>query len=1287
MSRLVMVLAGITLAGSAGVLFLGFDPFGQGDIRSIETVPVVLGMGVLGGVLIAIARGYRKAAWLALGPALLGVASLCENEFNLASGLEAWITSALIGENVRAVGHMPMIAAVTLILIGVLLPWLIGQYNENKRLLGLAIGGSLLGAIGITTLIGYSLNLLMGHRWGSSTTLPPVVAILMLSNGCASLMLAWSEHRQRKMTPPVWLPVPVIITCGMFTVVLWAGLREREAAYLGANAQFSINTLAGAINAEFDRQSANLERMARRWTVENTSAIWESDSVTWLSDAPGAHVLARVAPQGATEWYYPQVGNEHLLSFNHLTEAERRTTLEAVALSGGPLVTSTLEIPGHGPGFVIYAPLYQSSALVGYVGAEFNYRRFFEALDQRLMLSPNYRCAVYLGADCLYASPKFGAPSTEDPLVLESVFSLQNRRLRISMEPSEEFVRKNRRYLPELSLFAGIGITLLLGLSIHLARTARAGLVSVETTNQLLRTENEERRRIQAMLKVSDERLRLALDATVIGIFEWDCRANSLHYSSGLWELLGRASADEFTTPEAWQSLIHPDDLPAYQAALQTQLSGEHAFIDPEYRVQTLAGMWRWLYMRSKTVGYSEDGQPVRIVGTVQDVTARREAEQALLGSQAVARKLSLVASRTDNPVFIMKPDGTIEWVNDSFERVTEYSFAEVAGRNPTTFMTGPETNPRTLRRIRSALMLGQGISADIVVYSKSGRKYHLHLEIQPILSATGVVENFIAIEADITARVETEKALRRAKAESDSASRAKSEFLASVSHEIRTPMNGVIGMTSLLLESPLTPEQRDSVSTIRTSGEALLAIINDLLDFSKIESGKLELEQQQFDLSSCIEETLDLFAGQAASRRLEVAYFIDPAVPAVLVGDVNRIRQILGNLINNAVKFTPTGSISLTAGLATVDTALPPLLPQHLMLSVAVRDSGIGIPSESLERLFKPFSQVDSSTTRKYGGTGLGLAICQRLCALMGGQIGVTSEINQGSTFTFTVQVQVAEVDSVAPVLPSALAAGPVLCIDDNSVNLDRLVAFFRASGVTALPASDAQIGTALLEQNRPVAVVLDLDLPDSPATTSLHQALVAAGVPVVGLMLRVGAAVPEWVGSARFTAVPRPLRTHVLTRAIHSLFVPVVSTQTANVTSESLNLASEIPLSVLLVEDNPVNQRVALRFLERLGYRADAVANGLEAVDAIGSHPYQLVFMDLQMPEMDGFDATRLIRKNQPAHLQPCIIALTANALQADRDQCLAAGMNDFITKPIKLADMADVIRRNFPRSAPPA
>ncbi|MBW8781002.1 MAG: response regulator [Verrucomicrobia bacterium] len=1281
MQRSVVVFSGM-IAGLAGLAALrGLDPLDLATAGFAETSPwfyvAALGFGLLGAVIAIMEVGGLPVAWLALGTALAGAVSLALEPLGLGHGVEYAIAALFPGDVTPQAETMPLTVAFALIASGLAVPWLAVSRHEGRRVHCFALLGSLLGGIGITTLLGYALKMPVAYHWGARASLPPSMAVLVLFTGLTLLALAWREHHTRQSGAPGWLPVPVMAVCGMITLIFWAGLREREVVYLSTNAQIAINNFAGSINLEFEREAAALERMGRRWSVDTGPAMWESDAVTWMLDAPGARSLARVGPDGTTVWYYPETGNETLLAFNQFSQPERRQAFENAARTGAPVVSNSLDLGGQGPGFIICSPIYRANALAGFISAEFTYQQFLGTLDRRTKASTHHHCEIYIGEKRMYDSmPGLESPGS-DGQALASVFTLQNRRVRIVMEPTAEYMQQNRRFLPELALAAGLGITLLLGLSVHLARTARASLRSAETSNRLLREENEERKRIEVMLKVSDERLRLALDATAISIFEWNLATGELHHGAGLWTMLGILPENATTTPEEWEARIHPFDLADYRAAVAAQLNGAQAFIDPSYRVRTAAGEWRWLYARSKTVAYTPAGEPTRIVGTLQDVSQRKEAEQALRRSQAAARKLSLVASRTDNLVLISAPDGAIEWVNESFQRVMGYTLDEVMGKKPADFMVGPETSALTVRDIQAAIARGEGISTDVVNYSKSGRKHHLQLEIQPVRNEQGVLENFIAIEADITARVETEAALRRAKAEADATSRAKSEFLASVSHEIRTPMNGVIGMTSLLLETALDHDQRDSVNTIRASGEALLTIINDILDFSKIESGKLEIEHQLFELSTCIEETIDLFAAQAAARRIEVCYHIDEKTPPLMLGDAIRLRQVLGNLVNNAIKFTSRGSVSIEISPA---VATGPLRPRHQLFAIAVRDTGIGIPADRLNRLFKPFSQVDSSTTRKYGGTGLGLAICQRLSSLMGGDIQVESEIGRGSAFTVTLQLESAAAEfkpSRSP-LPAALTKGPVLCIDDNPVTLRRLTAFFQSAGLDVRTASTAGAALELLRQpSAPVAALLDLDLPD---VGTIVEALARLKLPVVGLLPSNQVPAPAWNGESPFIAISKPLRTQGLIRALHVLFPGDEAKAAPAVSADTLLLSKEFPLAVLLVEDNPVNQKVALRFLERLGYRADAVANGVEAVAKTTQGSYQLVLMDLQMPEMDGFEAARQIRKLLPAARQPRIVALTANALQSDRDHCIEAGMDDFITKPIKLTELSDAIRRQF-------
>jgi PAS domain S-box-containing protein len=1063
--------------------------------------------------------------------------------------------------------------------------------------------------------------------------------------------------------------------------VLWVGLREREEAYLGVRTQTSMETLAIQINAELDRQSAAFERRARSWGDNlPTRPVWETDVHTqWLeSSALGARSFAWVRPDSRNRWVYPVAGNEDAIAFDHGADPARAAALAAAHEQNKPVISGTVSIAGQGPGFVIYTPIIHKGELTGYAAAEFLYRPFFETLTTaRVKLQEDYHLGIAIGGDTVFTTFPTGTVTPAN-LTIEKAYTIQDRRLRLSLAPSTEALNRDRRYLPEFALFAGFGITLLLGLSVHLARRARADQRTAELSNARLHAENEERRRVETRLKIADERLHLALDSTQIGIFEFKVSTRQVHYSPGLWTMLGYEPARMPSTTEVWRDLIHPDDLSHYLARMESQQSGESALIDAEYRVRSADGAWRWVSMRAKTVATGADGRPARIIGTMQDITTRRESEQALRTSQAEARKLSLVAAKTDNPVIIGSPDGHIEWVNESFNRVMGYSLAEAAGRPLLDLLAAPGTDPAILSQILTALHEGQPLSTDFPSQSKSGRGYHLHLELQPVLNETGGLTGCIIIANDITARVETEQQLRRAKSEADSASRSKSDFLASMSHEIRTPMNGVIGMTSLLTETPLTPEQREYVNTIRTSGEALLTIINDILDFSKIESGKMEIEHMPFELSLCLEEAFDLFALQASSRKLELTYHIHPDIPAWILSDVTRLRQIIVNLVNNAVKFTPTGSVSVEVCRqpAPADAA-----PGSFLLDFAVRDTGVGIPPDRLNRLFKAFSQVDSSTTRKYGGTGLGLAISQRLATLMGGDIRVTSIMGEGSVFSFTILTEPAALDQDAapPAMPASLRDNVILVVEDHPITQARLRTQFLAWGlrceIVPTPAAALEFAATLL---RPPALVL-IDGDETEGHSPL-EILLPIRSPRL-LMLPFGQAPAESPGDGLpFGTLYKPIKTPALLHALTHLPAATAHPAQPDITPPRRQLAEEIPLSVLLAEDNAVNQKVAIRFLERLGYQADAVGNGLEAVTAVEARHYDLVLMDLQMPEMDGFEACQQIRRRLPEAQQPVIIALTANAMQGDRERCLDAGMDDYISKPVKMHEIVEAIHRQF-------
>jgi PAS domain S-box-containing protein len=1286
LKRLTLFSASALIAFS-GTLFaawwLRFDDLLPFDLSSSGTgSDGAAAFFVVGAALLAYQLGYARLAWIAVAPALLGLLYCAQTWFFPGLGVELWFSRSGPAGYANGSG-MHAASALCLVLAGATIASLGTGRIGARRAVFLAFAGSVSAAIGLGTIGGYFLGMPAVCRWGSEAALPETTAIMLVLLGLSSLAVAWREQQGSSPGAPAWLPMPVMIGSAALTAVLWLGLREAESLHLATGTQIALRDFAASVGRTLQRHRDALERLARRHAEQNftgSEADWSDEARIWRQDAPGCFAVVLIEPTLRTTATDAPQSAEHLIGLDHGADPVRASALQRAAQSGSAEVTGTLKYAA-GPGFALYAPILDDG-IRGYVGADFLYRRFFGSIQRELKLQDQYRVVVFVGGEEVYAD----AHNTPGPLVheLQEIFDVADRRIRVAVTPSAEYLQKNRRHLPEFALAAGCGITLLLGLSVHLSRTARSGLRAAKQSNQQLLAENDERRRVEEMLKVSDERLRLALDSTQIGIFEWNLPANRLYYSDGVWAMLGYSPASIPATPEAWAALIHPADLTGYRAAVEKQLTGETPFIDPEYRVRAANLEWRWIYARARSVATSPAGRPERIIGTLQDITARKRAEEALRQSQATTRKLSLVASRTDNLVIIASPDGTIEWVNESFERVMEYRLDEVVGRSPA-FMIGPETSIRTVRQIQVAMRRGEGLSTDLVNYSKSGKKYYLHLEIQPVRNEAGVLENFIGIQADITARVETENNLRRAKAEADAASRAKSEFLASMSHEIRTPMNGVIGMTSLLLDTHLSHEQRDYVNTIRNSGEALLTIINDILDFSKIESGKMELENLPFELAVCIEDALDLFAVQAQGKKLELTYHVDESVPTWIQGDVTRLRQVLVNLVNNAVKFTPSGSVAIK--VRALDLLVPPGQNPNLMtLEFSVIDTGIGIPPDRLHRLFRPFSQVDSSTTRKYGGTGLGLAICHRLCALMGGEIGVDSTVGLGSTFRFTMKSEAVNTPPGwgYPELPVRLNYGDVLCIEDHPVAQERLRTFFGSWGARVICAASAESALEHLKGDpAPIAILLDYEMTESAAGIELREAICSCDIPTL-VLLATGQSsqhLEMFAGRRGVTTANKPVRTHALIRGIQTLFDnPPDSLPPFVISNDVRLLAHDLPLDILLVEDNAVNQKVALRFLDRLGYRADAVANGLEALQTLQSRHYQLVLMDLQMPEMDGFEATRQIRRRLPADRQPKIIALTANALHGDREQCLAAGMDDYITKPVKLLDIAQAIRRQF-------
>jgi PAS domain S-box-containing protein len=678
------------------------------------------------------------------------------------------------------------------------------------------------------------------------------------------------------------------------------------------------------------------------------------------------------------------------------------------------------------------------------------------------------------------------------------------------------------------------------------------------------------------------------------------------------------------------------------------------------------------------------NGQRI-LIGAMRDITDRRRMEERLQREQALLRRL---IDSIPDLIFYKDMENRYAGCNQAFEELIGLPEADFVGL--TTADLFPEAeHQRFEQQDRAVLQERVTMRTEQQVTYASGRRVLLDTLLTPFSSPTGEPLGLLGICRDMTARKAVEEELRAAKEAAESANRMKSTFLSTITHELRTPMNGVLGLSAFLLETDLNAEQLDLVNTIRTSGNTLLALINDILDFSKIEANKVTLEPHTFDLRLCLEDALDLVAAQAAAKGLTLAYLLDPALPACFDQDETRLRQILANLLSNAVKFSDSGEV--------VVSVTGECQEQQWTLHCAVRDNGIGINAQQLARLFQPFTQAEADIARRFGGTGLGLAISKRLAELMGGTMWVDSTPGQGSTFHFSIQtVESREQWPAWPIDRHTLQRRHALLVTHSPAIGQLVRQQLTAWGLTVTQAvlSSADPISAQLPQ----ADVLIWEMMNSehgaPAGNAAqdYQLLErlrqqAPQLPLL-LLTQLGERPPALLQPGGLMVVAKPIHASQL----HDALVTIISgnPQTVRRSARSYTvdrtLAERHPLRILLAEDTVVNQKVVTGILANHGYTVDVAADGLEVLDALNRQPYDLVLMDVNMPELDGLATTSIIRSSWAADVQPYIIALTANAMADDHKRCLAVGMNDYVSKPIQVVDFMAAIQRAPSRHSQP-
>jgi PAS domain S-box-containing protein len=761
---------------------------------------------------------------------------------------------------------------------------------------------------------------------------------------------------------------------------------------------------------------------------------------------------------------------------------------------------------------------------------------------------------------------------------------------------------------------------------------------------------------------VRDERLKVALKASNVGLWDWNLTTNHLFVDRTYFGFLGLERDDQVLPIQDLVGLVHPEDLPAFSAATRDALAAKVPLFQVQHRMRHSDGRWVWLETCGNVTQRDDNGRALRMTGTHTNITDRKQLERALSNTLRVMRAL---LETLPLPVIIRDTDRRVTLVNAAWEKMLGIPRQDIVGKQIDSYEklvlsdNHRESDAEVLTHKRA-------MRYETVVHGVDGINYDVIVAKTPLTAEDGSVTGLAAVVTDISEQKRTSEVLQKARVSAEAAVQAKSRFLANMSHELRTPLNGVVGMASLLENTALDAKQRRFVRTLRSSAEALVTLINDVLDLSKAEAGKLELANGPFELRRELEQVVGLFGARAHDKGIEIAAHIARGVPATIHGDPIRLRQVLGNLVNNAVKFTEAGAVLLAVSVVPGDST-------EASVEFSVTDTGVGVAADQQARIFDAFEQADGSVTRKFGGTGLGLAISRQLVELMRGTMGLTSEAGRGSRFSFRIPVGVPRIE-LPEVAPSADLGAIVIGLHPviRSAVCDTIS--LECSHVISV---DSPLGAIEALQDFTSRVSRLRLIIDSNAAAQMEQAVSGLRAAAAPRIVEVIALVPPDAD-----ATPQPGVSRCLVKPLCTLDLAVVTTPVD--TAQSTRIRA-FPQSgsrgrALVVEDNAVNQEMARAMLDMLGFHVMTASNGREGVQAAAADPeLDLILMDCQMPVMDGLAAARAIREaEREGGSRVPIVALTGNAMPGDREACVAAGMDDYLAKPFSLTALKAMIDR---------